>query len=205
MNSEETTEKLQNMLYRKLSHPKTIADDLQLPLIDIKNKIQELEKLAEDKKPLENSELIPGEESKQQTMAKYKRPYSYMWASLKWKKTGEELDGQPKGEVEKGNTGYEKSELLLAGGCSCQHKQPTKNILIMGQESSGENSFITFYVNYVLGVDMQDCFRYQVILPDYEQNHKEDVIVYHIKSTDIKRGSRTHCINLIKTGGYGGK
>ena len=58
----------------------------------------------------------------------------------------------------------------------------------MGQNNTGKNSFINRFANHAMGVEFQDNFRYQVTLQDYEESHKSDVIVYHIKQSDIKRG-----------------
>ena len=84
----------------------------------------------------------------------------------------------------------EQYKRLEFGGCSCpiKHKNQCKNILVMGQNNTRKNTFINRFANHVMGVEFQDDFRYQVILQDYEEYHKSDVIVYHIKQSDIRKG-----------------
>lgn len=58
----------------------------------------------------------------------------------------------------------------------------------MGQAGSGKKSMINLFTNHVLGIEIQDEFRYEIITKEHKTLRPYDVIVYHIKTTDIKRG-----------------
>ena len=91
---------------------------------------------------------------------------------------------------ERGNIARTENEHapLLEGKCSCKNEKQTKNILFMGQAGSGKKSMINLFANHVLGIEIQDEFRYEIITKDHKTLRPYDVMVYHIKTTDIKRG-----------------
>ena len=58
----------------------------------------------------------------------------------------------------------------------------------MGRSESGKKSMINLFANYLYGIEIQDEFRYEIITEEHRTLRQYDVMVYHIKATDIKRG-----------------
>ena len=51
---------------------------------------------------------------------------------------------------------------LFSGQCCCNDQHDTYNFLVMGQSGAGRTEFIDCFVNYLLGVEICDQFRYSV-------------------------------------------
>ena len=51
---------------------------------------------------------------------------------------------------------------LYEGSCNCNVRKDTKNFLLMGYTGSGKTTFIDCFVNYLLGVEQCDKFRYKL-------------------------------------------
>ena len=53
---------------------------------------------------------------------------------------------------------------LYAGDCSC--RTPNKhraNLLVLGPSGAGKTTFIDSFVNFVLGIEIYDKFRYRLV------------------------------------------
>ena len=120
-------------------------------------------------------------------------------------------------------------EHLYKGGCICEKPcQNVKNILIMGETGAGKTTYVDSFLNYLLGIDYYDKFRYKMVDESdliAERNEKtkkagnkveeakaaqthsmtSSVSIYHIPSTELKRtiSKEACCINFIDTPGFG--
>ena len=58
----------------------------------------------------------------------------------------------------------EPSYLLYAGECSCRTPNKHKaNLLVIGPSGAGKTTFIDSFVNFVLGIELYDKFRYKLV------------------------------------------
>ena len=55
-------------------------------------------------------------------------------------------------------------DVLYAGECVCDVIcDKVVNILIMGQTGAGKTTLVDAYLNYLLGIDFYDEFRYKLV------------------------------------------
>ena len=57
----------------------------------------------------------------------------------------------------------DKSYHLYSGNCSCDNQnQHNANFLVLGPSGAGKTTFVDSFVNFVLGMEVQDTFRYRL-------------------------------------------
>ena len=99
-----------------------------------------------------------------------------------------------------------------------------KNFIVLGESGAGKTTFVDSFVNHVLGIEMQDKFRYRLV--DEKQIEEaraqtqaeagkqvtkgtmsmtSTVSIYHIPAKKIvnKISEEDSCINIIDTPGFG--
>jgi hypothetical protein len=58
-------------------------------------------------------------------------------------------------------------------------------LMVVGQTGSGKTTFLNSFINYIMGIDIDDDFRYFIIQEDTQKNQAhsqtENVTVYHIQ------------------------
>ena len=84
----------------------------------------------------------------------YTLPKPFKFVSLSVDEDGKPLKREPESAAQVAD--------LYKGKCSCNRPQNTKNLLIMGQAGSGKTSVIDTFLNYLLGVELCDKFRYKL-------------------------------------------
>ena len=66
---------------------------------------------------------------------------------------------------------HEKEYALYSGDCSCD--KPNKhraNLLVLGPTGAGKTTFVDSFVNFVLGIEIYDRFRYKLV----DEKHIEE-------------------------------
>ena len=54
--------------------------------------------------------------------------------------------------------------ILYKGGCSCEDQNKHKtNLLVLGPSGAGKTTLVDSFVNFVLGIEIQDLFRYKLV------------------------------------------
>ena len=54
--------------------------------------------------------------------------------------------------------------VLYRGGCCCQTPcAKVVNLLIMGQTGTGKTTLVDSFINYLLGIEFYDKFRYKLV------------------------------------------
>ena len=57
-----------------------------------------------------------------------------------------------------------KLDVLYAGECVCDIPcNKVVNLLVMGQTGAGKTTFIDSFINYMLGIEFYDNFRYKLV------------------------------------------
>ena len=122
----------------------------------------------------------------------------------------------------------EVSYVLYSGECSCENpSKQTANFLIIGPTGAGKTTYVDAFVNFVLGIDIFDKFRYRMVDEKHlvaerdaymKAQGKEvsegsaqtmsmtsSVTIYHIPAKHIvnKLNKDNCCINVIDTPGFG--
>ena len=73
--------------------------------------------------------------------------------------------------------------------------------MLVGQTGSGKTTFLNAYINYLMGINYEDNFRYVIINEEFnkkqDQSQTSEVIVYNVKDPD---GT---VIQIIDTPGFG--
>jgi GTP-binding protein EngB required for normal cell division len=73
-------------------------------------------------------------------------------------------------------------------------------VLVVGQTGSGKTTFINAYLNYLMGIDLDDEFRYFLIVEDDKQrksaSQTKGLHIYNIRSKNMT-------IKIVDTQGYG--
>ena len=64
--------------------------------------------------------------------------------------------------VKNTNANDHKLNDLFKGECCCEEENLTYNFLIMGSSGAGKTEFIDCFLNYLLGVEIIDQFRYSM-------------------------------------------
>ena len=76
-----------------------------------------------------------------------------------------------------------------------KEKEKAIVFILLGQTGSGKTLLLNIFINYVLGIEFEDKFRYEIAHETSEISQTEtqtsNVIVYNIKST-----SRLHQFKL---------
>ena len=63
-------------------------------------------------------------------------------------------------EIAEGDT----KKCLYTGECSCQNVcEKVVNLLVVGQTGAGKTTLIDSFVNNLLGIDLEDKFRYRLV------------------------------------------
>ena len=78
-------------------------------------------------------------------------------------------------------------------------KATEKTILIVGQTGSGKTSFINAFVNYLMGIDLYDDFRYTLIIEKERiktESQTKGIHIYNIRSKKM-------LLRIVDTQGFG--
>lgn len=74
-------------------------------------------------------------------------------------------------------------------------------LMVVGQTGSGKTTLLNSYINYIMGINYEDDFRYKIIYEDFNKKQDEsqttEVTIYNIKAQD---GT---IIQIIDTPGFG--
>lgn len=91
---------------------------------------------------------------------------------------------------------YEYSEALLEAD-----KSTAKTLIVFGETGCGKSTFLNAIVNYVAGVEMEDTFRYIVIVENDSSQLKS--LTSTINDYYIKNSRTGQVYRLIDTPGFG--
>ena len=73
--------------------------------------------------------------------------------------------------------------------------------MLVGQTGSGKTTFLNAYINYLMGINYEDNFRYVIINEEFnkkqDQSQTSEVTIYNVKAPD---GT---VIQIIDTPGFG--
>ena len=207
-----TPEKTQTLkvYIRKKLVPEDIAIMMGMPLDSVKKQSEKI--MNSKKKPIRGSMLYRS--ATEDHHATYIPPFIKATISINRK-------DQPVKQLDQDERGYE----LYAGACSCKEKnQHRKTFIVLGQSGAGKTTFVDSFCNHVLGIEIQDKFRYKLV--DEKQIEEErartqeeagnevtkgtmsmtsTVTIYHIPAKHIvnKISEEDCCINIIDTPGFG--
>ncbi|XP_063049359.1 uncharacterized protein LOC134443526 [Engraulis encrasicolus] len=82
-----------------------------------------------------------------------------------------------------------------------------KTIMVVGATGSGKTTLINGMVNYILGVDWEDNWRFKLVDEDFNksQAHSQtsEVTAYQIQRTDEFRSEIPYSLTIIDTPGFG--
>ena len=82
-----------------------------------------------------------------------------------------------------------------------EEKEKAIVLMVVGQTGSGKTTFLNAYINYLMGINYEDDFRYLIIFEQFNKKQDEsqtsEVTVYNIKVPD---GT---IIQIIDTPGFG--
>ena len=187
-----------------------IAKIMELDAEDVKAAIEELT----SKKPLASTGQMQVYDGIVDNLPVYKLP-SDKFQSVR-------LTVDEKGRLIKNVEEIERRHDLLKGECSCRDSNPTRNFIVMGDSGTGKTELIDILVNFLLGVEICDKFRYSITegadhiskrqnrLKQVSKslgNVTKEVIIYHVPAEFINQDRSSSvlptCINLIDTPGYG--
>ena len=83
-------------------------------------------------------------------------------------------------------------------------KEEEKNsivLMVVGQTGSGKTTLLNAYINYLMGINYEDNFRYVIINEEFnkkqDQSQTTEVTIYNVKAPD---GT---IIQIIDTPGFG--
>lgn len=91
---------------------------------------------------------------------------------------------------------YEYSQAL-----SASDKSSAKTLVVFGETGCGKSTFLNAIVNYVAGVEMEDVFRYIVVVENDSNQLKS--ITSTIKDYYIQNSRTGQVYRLIDTPGFG--
>ena len=94
-------------------------------------------------------------------------------------------------------------------------------MIVLGQSGAGKTTLVDAYVNYLMGIEIYDKFRYKIVDARAIEKERRDVLgqgksvqtmsqtssvgIYHVPAEYIVNGlsSGRHCVNIIDTPGFG--
>ena len=90
---------------------------------------------------------------------------------------------------------------LYAGNCSCEKRSKnTANFIVLGQTGAGKTTFVDSFVNYLLGIEIYDKFRYRLCNEkQIEAQRTEELQEKGIKrdsEKDVQIMSMTSTVNI---------
>ena len=87
-----------------------------------------------------------------------------------------------------------------------EHKNETeKIILLVGPPSTGKTTLINAIVNYVLGVEWKDTFRFKLVVDDKmsSQSHSQEKAINIYTIYPMEGSKLTYTLTIVDTPGYG--
>ena len=81
----------------------------------------------------------------------------------------------------------QKANALYSGGCSCDNHNNTSTFLILGPTGAGKTTLVDSFLNFLLGIEMQDNFRYKLV--DERKIEKERNQVLASQGQEVSEGS----------------
>ena len=59
---------------------------------------------------------------------------------------------------------HENQYALYSGDCSCKNRNKNKvNLIVLGPSGAGKTTFVDSFLNYLLGIEVYDKFRYKLV------------------------------------------
>ena len=158
---------------RKKFNAEDISNLLEFPVAHV---VEQTEKIMNsNKKPILGSNLY--EEKTLQKHAVYIPPFVTATISI-------DENDKPIKQCKESDAAYS----LYAGECSCEKPSSHQaNFLILGPSGAGKTTFVDSLTNFLLGIEIQDKFRYKLV--DEKQIIEQRNAVMEAEGKQVSSGS----------------